>query len=164
VGSTSFLTSKFFETRANIQMVHVPYRGAGPALNDIVAGHVDMMFDNIVTSLPLHKAGKARILAIANTERSAAMPDTPTIAEAGLPAFRSVAFFACAAPPNTPPALADRISRDVAEILQRPAVVAKLRELLIDPVGTSPAEAGQTFREETAIWGKVITDTGAKLQ
>jgi len=164
VGSTSFLTSKFFESRAGIQMVHVPYRGAGPALNDIIAGHVDMMFDNIVTSLPLHSAGKAKILAIANTERSSAMPDTPTIAEAGLPAFRSVAFFATAAPPNTPPAIADKISRDLAEILRRPEVVAKLRGMLIEPAGTTPAEAAQTFREETEIWGKVIKDTGAKLQ
>jgi tripartite-type tricarboxylate transporter receptor subunit TctC len=164
VGSTSFLTSKFFETRAGIEMVHVPYRGAGPALSDIVAGHVDMMFDNIVTSLPLHKAGKARILAIANTERSNAIPDIPTIAEAGLPAFRSVAFFACAAPPNTPPAIADQISRDLAEIVHRPAVVATLHGLLIDPVGTTPAETEQIFRDETAIWGKVIVDTGAKLQ
>lgn len=164
VGSTSFLTSKFFESRAGIQMVHVPYRGAGPALNDIVAGHVDMMFDNIVTSLPLHKAGKAKILAIANTERSSAMPDLPTIAEAGLPAFRSVAFFATAAPPNTPPAIAAQISRDLAEILRRPEVIAKLRGMLIEPVGTTPAEAEQTFRDETTLWGKVIKDTGAKLQ
>jgi len=163
-GTTSFLAAKVFETRANIQMVHVPYRGASAALSDIVAGHVDMMFDNIVTSLPLHKAGTARILAIADTERSRAMPDTPTLVEAGLPGFRSVAFFGSAAPPGTPIALAERISRDLAEILRQPAVVARLGELLIEPVGTTPEEARQLFLEETAIWGKVITDTGVKLQ
>ncbi len=80
VGSTAFLTAKLFEARAGIEMVHVPYRGAAPALNDIVAGHVDMMFDTIVTSLPLHRGGKARILAVANDERSRALPDLPTIA------------------------------------------------------------------------------------
>jgi tripartite-type tricarboxylate transporter receptor subunit TctC len=163
VGSTSFLTSKFFETRAGIKMVHVPYRGAGPALNDIIAGHVDMMFDNIVTSLPLQKAGTAKILAIADLERSSAMPDTPTLAEAGLPAFKSVAFFGCAAPPGTPPAVAEKISKDFAEVLRRPDVVARLRELLINAAGTTPDEARKIFLEETAIWGKVITDTGVKL-
>jgi tripartite-type tricarboxylate transporter receptor subunit TctC len=164
VGSTSFLTSKHFETKSNIQLVHVPYRGAGPALSDIVAGHVDMMFDNIVTSLPLHRAGTARILAIADTERSNAMPETPTLAEAGVPAFRSVAFFGSAAPPGTPMGLAEQISRDFAEILQQPSVVARLRELLIEPVGTTPAQARTIFLEETTIWGKVITDTGVTLQ
>lgn len=164
VGSTSFLTSKRFETKANIQMVHVPYRGAGPALSDIVAGHVDIMFDNIVTSLPLHKAGTARILAIADNKRSNAMPETPTLAEAGVQAFRSVAFFGSAAPPGTPPALAERISRDFADILKQPAVVARLRELLIEPVGTTPAQAREIFLEETAMWGQVIIDTGVKLQ
>ena len=101
VGSTAFLAAKLLEARAGIAMVHVPYRGAGPALNDIVAGHVDMMFDTIVTSLPLHRAGKARIMAVANDERSRALPDVPTIAET-VPGFRSASWFAVAAPPDTP--------------------------------------------------------------
>jgi tripartite-type tricarboxylate transporter receptor subunit TctC len=164
VGTTAFLTGKYFEREAKIQMVHVPYRGAGPALNDLVAGHVDMMFDNIVTSLPLHKAGKVKIIAIANAARSPAMPETPTIGEGGLPVFRSVSFFASAAPPGTSPALAERISRDIADILQRPELITRLGELLIEPAGTTPEEARKIFLEETAIWGKVITDAGVKMQ
>ena len=82
-------------------MAHVPYRGAGPALTDIVAGHVDMMFDTIVTSLPLHRAGSARIVAIANAQRSSALPNVPTFAESGMPDFRSITWFGGVAPPGT---------------------------------------------------------------
>ena len=100
VGSTAFLTAKLFETRADVRMAHVPYRGAGPALTDIVAGHVDMMFDTIVTSLPLHRAGSARIVAIANAQRSSALPNVPTFAESGMPDFRSITWFGGVAPPG----------------------------------------------------------------
>jgi len=164
VGSTAFLTAKLFEASANIAIVHVPYRGAAPALNDIVAGHVDMMFDTIVTSSPLHRAGTAKILAIANSERSGVFPQLPTIAESGLPNFRSITWFAAAAPPSTPAAIADKISKDVVEIIRRPDVGARLRDMMLEPVGSTPAEAAQFFVAETALWGKVIKDTGAKAQ
>jgi tripartite-type tricarboxylate transporter receptor subunit TctC len=145
-------------------MVHVPYRGAGPALNDIVAGHVDMMFDTIVTSLPLHRGGKARILAIANDQRSRALPDVPTIAESALPGFRSISWFAVAAPPGTPSAIAERISRDIAESIRKPDVDTRLRELQLDPVGSSPAEAVAFFNDEIALWSKVIRDANVTPQ
>jgi tripartite-type tricarboxylate transporter receptor subunit TctC len=164
IGSTAYLTAKLFETRAGISMVHVPYRGAGPALNDIIAGHVDMMFDTIVTSLRLHQAGTAKILAIANSERSRALPDVPTIAESGLQVFRSASWFGCAAPPGTPPAIADRISKDMVAILHRPDVSARLRALMLEPVGTTPAEAGRFFVEETAQWAQVIKDANVTPQ
>jgi tripartite-type tricarboxylate transporter receptor subunit TctC len=163
VGSTAFLAAKLLEARAGIAMVHVPYRGAGPALNDIVAGHVDMMFDTIVTSLPLHRAGKARILAVANDERSRALPDVPTIAET-VPGFRSASWFAVAAPPDTPAAIADKVSRDIAELIRRPELNAKLRELQLDPVGSTPAGAVAFFNDETALWSKVIKDAGVTPQ
>jgi tripartite-type tricarboxylate transporter receptor subunit TctC len=114
VGSTAFLTAKLFETRTGIRLVHVPYRGAGPALNDIVAGHVDMMFDTAATSSPLHRAGTARILAIADLERSGALPQVPTFAESGLPGFRSITWFACVAPPGTPASTAEKIHKDLS--------------------------------------------------
>lgn len=158
VGSTAFLAAKLLEARAGIEMVHVPYRGAGPALADIVAGHVDMMFDTIVTSLPLHRASKAKILAIANDQRSRALPDVPTIAESALPGFRSASWFAVAAPPGTPAAIAEKISRNIAELMRKPDVDAKLRELQLDPIGSSPPEAVKFFDEETALWSKVIKD------
>jgi tripartite-type tricarboxylate transporter receptor subunit TctC len=164
VGSTAFLTAKLFETRADVRMAHVPYRGAGPALTDIVAGHVDMMFDTIVTSLPLHRAGSAKIIAIANAERSRALPQLPTFAESGMPGFRSITWFGCVAPPGTPASVAEKVQRDLAETLARPAVGAKLIELMLEPVASTPAQAAQFFVAEAALWGKVIRDTGAKAQ
>ncbi len=164
VGSTAFLTAKLFETRADVRMAHVPYRGAGPALTDIVAGHVDMMFDTIVTSLPLHRAGSAKIIAIANAERSSALPQVPTFAESGMSDFRSITWFGCVAPPGTPASVAEKVQRDIAETLARPAVGAKLIELMLEPVASTPAQAAQFFVAEAALWGKVIRDTGAKAQ
>src|SRR5262245_7332582 len=164
IGSTAFLTAKLFEANANVAMVHVPYRGAAPALNDIVAGHVDMMFDTIVTSSPLHRAGTARISAIASSERAGVFPQLPTVAESGLPNFRSITWFAAAAPPGTPAAIADRINKDLVEIIRRPEVGARLREMMLEPIGGTPAEAAQFLATETALWGKVIRDTGAKAQ
>ncbi len=145
-------------------MAHVPYRGAGPALTDIVAGHVDMMFDTIVTSLPLHRAGSAKIIAIANAERSSALPQVPTFAESGMSDFRSITWFGCVAPPGTPASVAEKVQRDLAETLARPAVAAKLIGLMLEPVASTPAQAAQFFVAEAALWGKVIRDTGAKAQ
>ena len=164
VGSTAFLTAKLFETMAGISMVHVPYRGAALALNDIVAGHVDMMFDTLVTSSPLHRANSAKILAVANNERAIMWPEIPTVAESGLPGFRSITWFGAAAPPGTPAALAEKINRDVVEVLMRSDVNARLRALMLEPVGSTPAEAAAFFAAETAKWGKLIKDTGAKAQ
>jgi tripartite-type tricarboxylate transporter receptor subunit TctC len=164
VGSTAFLTAKLFETMAGIAMVHVPYRGAAPALNDIIAGHVDMMFDTIVTSSPLHRSGKAKILAVASPERAAGWPDIPTVAESGLPNFSSITWFGAAAPPNTPVSLADRIHKDLVEVLKRSEVDTRLRALMLEPVGNSRADAAQFFAAETARWGKLIKDTGIKAQ
>jgi tripartite-type tricarboxylate transporter receptor subunit TctC len=164
VGSTAFLTAKLFETRADVRMAHVPYRGAGPALTDIVAGHVDMMFDTIVTSLPLHRAGSARIVAIADAQRSSALPNVPTFAESDMPDFRSITWFGCVAPSGTPASVAEKVHKDLVEVLARPEVKAKLAELMLEPVASAPAQAAQFFVEETALWGKVIRDTGVKAQ
>jgi tripartite-type tricarboxylate transporter receptor subunit TctC len=164
VGSTAFLTAKLLEMRADVRMAHVPYRGAGPALTDIVAGHVDMMFDTIVTSLPLHRAGSATIVAIANLERSRALPQVPTFAESGIADFRSITWFGAVAPPGTSAILAERIRNDMAEALARPEAGAKLAELMLEPVANTPSQAAQFFGEEKVLWGAVIRDAGVKSQ
>jgi tripartite-type tricarboxylate transporter receptor subunit TctC len=164
VGSTAFLTAKLLEMRADARMAHVPYRGAGPALTDIVAGHVDMMFDTIVTSLPLHRAGSATIVAIANLERSRALPQVPTFAESGIADFRSITWFGAVAPPGTSAVLAERIRNDMAEALARPEAGAKLAELMLEPVANTPSQAAQFFGEEKGLWGAVIRDAGVKAQ
>ena len=163
-GSTAHLSGAQLEMRAGIKMVHVPYRGSAPALNDIIAGHIDMFFDTLTTSVPLHQADKVRIMAVAGTERAAAIPDVPTIAESGLPGFRSITWFAMVAPPNTPVALTDRINRDVVEVLQRPLVQSKLRHLRLDAMIGPPADASKFFAEETLLWGGVIKEANVTLQ
>ena len=137
--------------------------GLGPAINDIVAGHVDMMFDTLTTSLPQHKAGQVKMVAVASPQRQEPVPDVPAIAEF-YPGYRSITWFGLVAPPGTPDALADRINRDVAEIIRRPEVNAKLREMQMEPVGSSRAEAEKFFAEEAELWGKVIKQANIPLQ
>jgi len=163
-GSTAHLSGAQLEIRAGIKMVHVPYRGAAPALNDLIAGHIDMFFDTLTTSVPLHQADKTRIMAVAGDERAPALPDIPTIAESGLPGFRSITWFAMVGPPAMPAALSARINRDVVDILQRPAVSAKLRDLRLDPMIGTPADAAKFFAEETDLWGKVIREANVTVQ
>jgi tripartite-type tricarboxylate transporter receptor subunit TctC len=164
VGSTAFLTAKLFEARNGIEMVHVPYRGAGPALNDLVAGHVDMMFDTIVTSLPLHRAEKIRMIAVAADKRLRVLPDIPTISETVAPGFRSISWFAAASPHGTSPAIVEKISRDISDLIRHPSVDARLRDLQLDPVGSTPSDAAKFFRDETTLWAKVIRDADVKPQ
>jgi len=163
-GSTAHLSGAQLEIRAGIKMVHVPYRGAAPALNDLIAGHIDMFFDTLTTSVPLHQADKIRIMAVAGDERAPTLPDIPTIAESGLPGFRSITWFAMVGPPALPAALAARINRDVVDILRRPAVSAKLRDLRLDPMIGTPADAARFFAEETELWSKVIREANVTVQ
>jgi tripartite-type tricarboxylate transporter receptor subunit TctC len=164
VGSTAYLTAKLFEKAAGADMVHVPYRGAAPALADISAGHVDAMFDTIVTSMPLHESGTLRILGVADSARAPAAPNIPTIAESGLPGFRSLTWFALVAPPKTSQVVVDKINKDVVAILHSAEVSARLKDMMLVPVGSTPAEARKFFEEETVQWGKLISDLGLEPQ
>jgi tripartite-type tricarboxylate transporter receptor subunit TctC len=164
VGSTAHLSASQLELLAGIKMVHVPYRGAVPALNDLMAGHVDLFFDTLATSVPLFRAGKIKILAVAGPERAAALPDIPTVSEAGLPGFRSITWFGLVAPPKTPPELAERINRDAVEVLKSNDVTTLLGKLGLEPGATSPADTAKFFAGETELWGKVIKQTGLKPQ
>ena len=140
---------------AGIKTNQVPYRGLGPALNDIIAGHVDLMFDTPTTSLPLHREGKVKIIA---TGTRSACADFPTFRPSRrlCPGYRAVTWYAMVAPPNMAAALAERINRDVVEILGRPDVADKVRAIQMDPVRKTPAESAKFFAEEAELWGKVI--------
>jgi len=155
IGSVGHLSTVQLEMLADIKMVQVPYRGLGPAINDIIAGHVDLMFDTPVTAAGLHRDGKLKIIGVGPTERLRELPDIPTIAET-LPGYRSVTWYAMVAPPQTPAPLADRINRDLNEILGRPDFVEKARAIQMEPATKSRAEAARFFAEETELWGKVI--------
>ena len=158
IGSTAQLSGAELEVLAGINMVHVPYHGAQPALTDLMAGNVDMFFDTLATSIPLFKAGKLTILGVASPERDSALPDVPTVAEQGLPGFRSITWFALAGPPGLPTALADKINRDTDAILKKPEIIARLKALQLEPMGGTTADAAKFIGEETQLWGRVIKE------
>jgi tripartite-type tricarboxylate transporter receptor subunit TctC len=164
VGSTAHLSAAQLEVRAGIRMVHVPYRGAQPALTDVVAGHVDMFFDTLATSVPLYRDNKLKLLGVADIKRAAAVPEIPTISEAGVADFKSITWFGLVAPPATPAALAEKINRDVAEILNSKAVGDMLHKMSLEAGATAPAETTRFFAKESALWSKVIREAGIEPQ
>ena len=164
VGSTAHLSGSELEVLGGIKMVHVPYHGAQPALTDLMSGNIDMFFDTLTTSVPLYRAGKLKLLGVASAERASAVPEVPTIAELGIPGFRSITWFAIAGPPGTPAALAEKINRDVADILQKPAVNEKLQALRLDAMGGTTADAAKFIADETQLWDKVITESHINMQ
>jgi tripartite-type tricarboxylate transporter receptor subunit TctC len=164
IGSVGHLSTVQLEMLADIKTLQIPYRGLGQAINDIVAGHVDMMFDTPTTSLPLHRDGKVKIVAVGTSERVRELSDIPTVAEAGLPGYRAVTWYALVAPPQTPAALADKINRDVVEILGHADVSDKVRTIQMEPVTRTRAEAAKFFVEETELWGKVIKAANIPMQ
>jgi len=164
VGSTAHLSGAQLEALAGIKMVHVPYRGAQPALTDVVAGHVDMFFDTLATSVPLYRDGKVKLLGVADLQRAAAVPEVPTFSEAGLPGFKSITWFGLVAPPATPLPLAEKINRDAVDILKRKEVGETLRKLSLEAGATSPGETTAFFADEAALWSKVIKEAGITPQ
>jgi tripartite-type tricarboxylate transporter receptor subunit TctC len=161
-GTTSHLTSEMFQMMAKVQFLHVPYRGSAPALQGMLAGDCDIMFDNLGVSLPLVKSGQLRLLGVGTPKRMAALPDVPTIAVT-LPGFASSAWFAVVAPPRTPRAIVEKISADIAEAIKSPDVAKRLDELSAEPVGSNPDASARFMREEGERWGNVVRAAGVKL-
>jgi tripartite-type tricarboxylate transporter receptor subunit TctC len=164
VGSTAHLSAAQLEVQAGIKMVHVPYRGAQPALTDVVAGHVDMFFDTLATSVPLYRDGKVKLMGVADLQRAGVLPEIPTFSEAGMPGFRSVTWFGLVAPPATPSALAEKINRHVVEILKSKEVGDMLRRISLEAGAMTPADTTRFFTEEAALWSKVIKEAGIEPQ
>ena len=155
-GTTSQLTSEMFQMMAHVKLQNVPYRGSAPALNDLVAGSVDCMFDNLGVSLQLVKAGKLKLLAVASPERMASLPDVPAIAQS-LPGFESVTWYAVVAPPHTPPAFIDKINAGMNEALHDAEVQKRLAELSAEAVGGTPQQTAIYLKQEAERWKNVIT-------
>jgi tripartite-type tricarboxylate transporter receptor subunit TctC len=164
VGTTAHLSASELEVLGGIKMVHVPYHGAQPALTDVMSGNVDMFFDTLTTSVPLYRAGKLKLLGVASAERSSDVPEVPTIAESGITDFRSITWFAIVGPPGTAVALAEKINRDVANILQQPDIIEKLHALRLDPMGGTTADAAKFIADETQLWDRVITENHITLE
>jgi tripartite-type tricarboxylate transporter receptor subunit TctC len=163
LGSSAHLTMRLFESRAGIEMTHVPYRGEVPVLNDIVAGHINAFFGTLSTALPLYKAQKLKLLAVGGTERSRAV-DLPTMAESGLPGFRSTSWFALVGPPGTPIAVVQKVNREVVAALNDGEVRATLDKLTLEPLPGSPADAAKFIARETEQWTEVIKNAGIPVQ
>ena len=158
IGTTTHLAGSLLSETLGAGMVHVPYRGSPAAILDLTAGRLDMMFDNLGTATPQHKAGATRILAVADDKRSPILPDVPTMAEAGLPGFRSVTWFGLMAPERTPKPIIDKIQKDVAAIFVDPPFLARLKALSVDPVAMTPEASAKFIAEETLLWSKVVRD------
>jgi tripartite-type tricarboxylate transporter receptor subunit TctC len=161
-GTTSHLTSELFQMMAQVKLQNVPYRGSAPALNDLAAGSVDCMFDNMGVSMQLVKAGKLRLIAVAAPQRVASLPDVPTIAET-LPGLASVTWYALVAPPKTPAATIEKINADVNEALRDPNVQKRLADLSAEPAGGTTQATAAYFQDEVARWKNVIVSAHVTL-
>jgi tripartite-type tricarboxylate transporter receptor subunit TctC len=158
IGTTSHLTAALFARVTGTTLVHVPYKGTAPALTDIIAGHVDMIFMELASAIKLHEAGRARILAVATNERIPSLPDIPTLDEAGVKGFESGTWNAIAAPPKTPPAIIARLNKAINIALKSPDAQSHFEKINLHAVGGSSAEAAAFIKKETEVWGGVIKD------
>jgi len=162
-GTSIHLSGELFKSMAGVQMTHVPYKGSAPALQDLVGGQVQLMFDNLPSSLALIKAGKLKALAVTSLTRAAALPDVPTLSESGLPGFEASSWFGLLAPAGTPqPAIAG-LNSEIAKWLATPEAKEKLLAQGANAAGGTPEDFARHIAAETAKWQKVVKDSGAKI-
>ncbi|ARQ00472.1 Bug family tripartite tricarboxylate transporter substrate binding protein [Pseudorhodoplanes sinuspersici] len=164
VGSTNHLAGELLKSMAKIDIVHVAYKGAAPAMNDLLGGHIPMMFDNMPAVLPQVAGNKVRAIAVAGSKRAGSLPDVPTVAEAGLPGFEASAWFGLVAPAKTPAPVLAKLTDAVAKALKSPDVAKRFQELGAEP-GTYFGSAYGTFLQaESKKWAEVIRASGAKAE
>jgi tripartite-type tricarboxylate transporter receptor subunit TctC len=160
IGGTSHLAGALFCSLADIQMTHVPYRGGEPAMTDVVAGQIDMLFSTLLQSHGLIHAGKLRALAVTTAMRSPALPQVPTMQEGGVPGYLVNPWYGVAAPAGTPPAIAHKLSREIARIVQLPDVIQKMATDGSEPVGSTPEQFAAHIKSEVEKWRDLIRKTG----
>jgi tripartite-type tricarboxylate transporter receptor subunit TctC len=163
LGSTGHLSAELFKSATGLQMTHVPYKGSAPTLADLVAGQIQVVIDNMPAYLPQVQAGKIRALAVTTATRSAAAPNLPTIAEAGVKGYEAGSWFGLAAPKGVPADVIQKLSAETDRILKLPDVKERLLGLGAEPVGGKPEEFAAFIRSEQAKWRKVITQANIKL-
>ena len=155
-GTTHHLTMELFLQRAGVKMNHIPYKGASPAVQDVVSGQVPAMFVDLASGSPMIKAGKLKVLAVASTNRISALPDVPTFAEQGVPNFEAWAWQGLAVPAGTPKDIIARLNSEYAKAVADPAVHKKLVEAGVEPVTSTPEQMAAYVKSETAKWAQVI--------
>ena len=164
IGSTAHLSGEDLKQAAGIEMTHITYRGAGPALADVIAGQVDLMFASIVSALPQAKAGKVKVLGISSARRSVVLPQYPTIAESGGPGFQVVGYFGLMAPARTPAAIVNRVQSAVASVLKRKDMIERLAADGAEPDGGPPAELRALLEKDMAKMAEIVRAAGIKPQ
>jgi len=162
-GTSIHLAGELFKTMSGVQMTHVPYKGSAPAIADLLGGQVQIMFDNLPSALPQIKAGKLKALAVTSAQRASALPDVPTIAEAGLPGFEATSWFGLLAPAGTPKEVIAKLNAEVAKWLASPEAREKLAAQGAIAAGKTPEDFTQHIVAETAKWQKVVKESGAKV-
>ena len=161
-GSTGHLSTELFKTQAGVFVTHIPYRGSGPMLQDLMAGQVQMSIDNMPSALPLIQSGKLVALAVTSPQPVPQLPGVPTVASV-LPGYSAEAWFVLVAPAGTPQPIIDKLSAEVDRILKKPEVIERFVKLGATPVGGTPKQLGDFIATETLKWQKVVKDSGAKV-
>lgn len=162
-GTPAHLGGELLNQMAGLSLIHVAYKGTGPALNDLMGGQITLMIDNMPALLPQVRTGRLRALGVASDHRASGAPDIPTVDEAGLPGFRSTAWKGLMAPAGTPPEVVRRVQEAVAQALLRPELRKRLIELGAEPVGSSPEAFAKVIAEDTRTWGALVKSTGARI-
>ncbi len=164
IGAASHLSAELFKAMAGVNLLHVPYKGTGQALADLVAGHVDLMFAPAQTVMPYVQTGKLKALAVTGAKRSERLPDLPTVAESGLPGYEAVGWFGLLAPAATPRAVVAKLSLDVRRALQAPEVRERMLGLGSEPAGDTPEEFARFIRADQAKWSRLMRDAGIAVE
>ncbi|MBA2961080.1 MULTISPECIES: tripartite tricarboxylate transporter substrate binding protein [Ramlibacter] len=159
-GTSSHLAGELFNTMARVDMVHVPYKGGGPAFTDLLGGQVQLFFATMPAAMPFVKSGRLRPLAVTSSQRSATLPDLPTIAESGLPGYSAVTWYGLLAPRGTPADIVQKVSREINEILKLPATREQLIAQGFEPAGSSPSDFAGFISAEIVKWGRVVKAAG----
>jgi tripartite-type tricarboxylate transporter receptor subunit TctC len=162
-GSSIHMVTALFELLSGARLTHVPYKGSGPALVDLIGGQIQVMFENFSSGMPQVRGGKLRVLAVTGARRDPKLPDVPTIAEAGVPGYAGTSWFTLAAPRGMPMELVEKLNRDAQRGLATPEAAARLDALGVTFTPNTPAEAAAFFKAETAKWGRVIDATNLRL-
>ena len=164
VGSFMHLGGELFKLSAGVDLLHVPFRGGGPAMIDVVGGHTKAIFATVPTATPQVKSGKVRALGVGSAKRQAVLPDVPTLAEAGLPGYEVENWVGIVAPAGTPQAIVDKLNKEISAILESPEVQKQLAEQGAESMRMSPAEFGTFMEKELIKWGRVVKEGGIKAQ
>lgn len=162
VGSASHLAGESFAALAGIEVVHVPYKGSTAALPDIAGGRVDFMVVSVPEAMPYIRDGRLLALGTSSNRRASSLPDVPTIAESGLPAYAVTAWSMLVVPSATPPAIVQRLNREFNAAISDPAVIKRLEAISVEPGGGAPEDAGRFLREQASVWGRLIRERGIK--